>query len=115
MSKPKINKIVIEVAGKKLEFTPDEAKELKTILADLFGGEKVTYVDRWHGYWPWYQGYPYYGNTILCGTTNYATGKSNLGSSDLNNIQGTLTGTYSGQSWNGSLDGGTVTLMALQG
>ena len=113
MSKPKINKIVLEVGGKKLEFTPKEAKELKGILSDLFGGEKITYVDRWHGYWPWpwYQG-GYYSGGVLYNYCNTAATQSNLG-----NIQTTLTGGYSGNTWSGNLNSssGVATFTALQG
>jgi len=52
-----LKKITIEVGGKKLDFTPEEAKELKTILSDLFGGDKVIERvierNRWHWWGPY--------------------------------------------------------------
>jgi hypothetical protein len=71
--KTKITKIVLEVGGKKLEFTTDEAKELKSILTELFGGERTVYVDRWH--WPYYHAttpVPYHG-TVWCGSIQGTT------------------------------------------
>jgi hypothetical protein len=51
--KPTIKKIVFSVRGKTLELTKDEARELKDILSDLFGGNQTVYVDRWHPTYPW--------------------------------------------------------------
>ena len=53
----KLTKVVIEVGGKKLEFTPEEAKELKTILSDLFGGERIVERIIEKDYWHWWQPY----------------------------------------------------------
>ncbi len=73
--KPSIDKIVFNVRGKKLELSRDEAKELKDILADLFGEKEIQYVDRWHINYPWT--YPHWNYTLpnvpYCGT---ATGIS---------------------------------------
>jgi len=51
--KPSIKKIVFNVHGKTLELTSDEAKELKSILSDLFGEKEVQIVDRWYPQYPW--------------------------------------------------------------
>lgn len=104
--KTKISKIVIEVAGKKLEFTPDEAKELKGILADLFGGKEyhTVYVDRWHN-WPWYN-QPYYGS--LGGSSIHYCQQSAL-SGQQSALSG---GSYSGQNWQGSLQNNVATFSA---
>jgi len=40
----KIEKIVVEVGKKKVEFSLDEAKEMSKILADMFGEKETTYV-----------------------------------------------------------------------
>jgi hypothetical protein len=44
-----LEKIVLDLHGKKIELSIDEAKELKEILSDLFGEQKVIQVP-----------YPYY-------------------------------------------------------
>ncbi len=107
----KLAKIVIEVSGKKIEFTPEEAKELKMILADMFGGEKTVYVNNypnnWH--WPWY-----WSGTTWC----YNSGL--LGSGITGNVmdqvanQGSLQSyATSGTNWSASLNNGTVTISSL--
>jgi len=54
----KIEKIVLEIGGKKIELSPDEAKELKDALSDMFGqtvyipGSPI-YIERWPKYKPW--------------------------------------------------------------
>ena len=109
----KLAKIVIEVSGKKIEFTPEEAKELKMILADMFGGERTVYVNQYpnHGWnWPWY-----WSGKTWC--YNGSSLGSNLQGGTMNcqnqQAQGTLSGcSYSGQNWNASLIDNTVTLTA---
>jgi hypothetical protein len=101
--KTKITKLVLEVGGKKLEFTPEEAKELKGILSDLFGGDKTVYVDRWHGYWPHYTPTYYPATPFYCSSGN---------------IQGTISATgsastYAGTAWTGSMQGTTANFCAL--
>lgn len=66
--KTELKKLVIEIAGKKLELTPDEAKELKNILADLFGADKTTHVHHYNSGWNW----PYY-TTATTGIFNAGT------------------------------------------
>jgi hypothetical protein len=62
--KPSIKKIVFNVNGKTLELSTDEAKELKSILSDLFGEKETVYVDRWHHSYPW--SYPHWTYTSSC-------------------------------------------------
>ena len=60
-----IEKIVLEIGGKKIELTLEEAKSLMNILADAFGDKtKIMEIerDRWYPY-----RYPYWTIT-WCGT-----------------------------------------------
>lgn len=41
----KVEKVIITIAGKTLELTPDQAKELRDILADMFGTPKDSIED----------------------------------------------------------------------
>lgn len=91
--KTELKKITIEVGGKKMDFTPEEAKELKNILAELFGADKViertVHVNWWHRpYYTWNTSLPQYG-TFTGGT-----------------------GVSAGQAWSGSYNAGNVTLTA---
>lgn len=85
--KTELKKLVIEVGGKKLEFTPAEAKELKNILADLFGADKTTHVHHYdHNWW----NRPYY----YCSTGTLNTGGS-IGCTTSSNSNGSaVDGTY---------------------
>ncbi len=68
----KLQKVVIEVGGKKLEFTPEEAKELKAILSDLFGGERVVERIRERDYWHWWQPYIRYDTQPIFTTSTWS-------------------------------------------
>jgi hypothetical protein len=43
VSKVKINKIVIEIGNQKISLSPEEAKELREVLNDLYGYPKKEY------------------------------------------------------------------------
>jgi len=40
----KIDKIVLKIGKNVVELSPDEAKELKDMLNELYGGEQVKYI-----------------------------------------------------------------------
>ena len=63
-----IKKITIEVGGKKIDMTPDEAKEMKRILNDLFGDSYPIFIERYRDRWP----YPHWTYTTT-GTTGNLT------------------------------------------
>lgn len=64
----KIEKITLTIGRKTVELTVDEAKQLKGILAELFGADKVEYVTRdIHHYRDPYKIYPLWWGTT-CGT-----------------------------------------------
>ena len=48
----KIEKIVLKLGAKKIELSPEEAKELKSILEELFGKDKVQYVPQPYPVYP---------------------------------------------------------------
>lgn len=76
--KPSIKKIVFNVNGKTLELTSDEAKELKSILSDLFGEKEIQYVDRWHYNYPWnYPHWTYTAGGTLDGQSGTLSGMQN--------------------------------------
>lgn len=100
----KLQKVVIEVGGKKLEFSPEEAKELKAILSDLFGGKRVVERVIERDYWHWWRPYISYNNKPQWVTYAVGTGEPTSGYLSL-----------SGSSWSvstGASDG-TVYLAAL--
>lgn len=51
----KLKKIVIAIAGEELELTPAQAKELRDILLELYGGKAVEHhhYDHWQRWYPW--------------------------------------------------------------
>jgi len=53
----KIAKIVIDIAGEKLELSPKQAKELRDILCDMYGGSVVEHHH--HDSYPWRNPYIY--------------------------------------------------------
>jgi len=69
MKKAEISKIVIDVGGKKIELTKQQAEQMKEVLDELFG---VKVVERHHHhnypigipYWRWDKPY------IYCGTSD---------------------------------------------
>lgn len=73
-----LKKLVLEVGKKTIELTPTEARELKAILTDLFGGEKTVFVpqvikeivDR-RPYWydKWTLTAPNAGDIVYCSNT----------------------------------------------
>lgn len=52
----KIEKIVVDMHGSKLELTPNQAKELRDILCEMFGGKVVTERHD-HHHWPYQNWY----------------------------------------------------------
>ena len=40
----KIDKIILEVGGKKMALSPDEAKELKGMLNELYGEQETKFI-----------------------------------------------------------------------
>ena len=71
-----LKKIIIEVAGKRLEFTPEEAKELKSILSDLFGGERIVERIIEKDYWHWWRPYTTLYDYNSTNQTSVTTGTS---------------------------------------
>lgn len=69
-----IEKIVLEIGGKKIELTLEEARSLMSILVDTFGDKtKIVEVerDRWYSYpYPYQVPYYYYPCWTItwCGT-----------------------------------------------
>ena len=57
----KIDKIILDISGKKVELTEKQAKELKDVLSDMFGGKEyipvtapsVPYPTPWRYPEPW--------------------------------------------------------------
>jgi hypothetical protein len=43
-----ITKIVFKINEKEIEMSVEEAKELKCILSDMFGGDKIRVIERYH-------------------------------------------------------------------
>ena len=100
----KISKLCLEIGGKKIELTMKQAKELKDVLVDTFGGEDtIIYRDRWR--YP--NTYPIYPNTwyTTCGKETGAA----IGGNVMNAATDTLA-VYSGDSIQGALTGNQVTL-----
>ncbi len=54
--KPKISKIVLDIDGKKIELSVEQAKELKHILCDLTG--EPAPIERWYPSQPYQPLYP---------------------------------------------------------
>lgn len=67
-----IAKVTINLGDKTLELTPDEAKELKHILSELFGSERVVNVPQ--PYPVYVRPYPYGYWTVSSGTVTYGHG-----------------------------------------
>ena len=59
----KIDKIRLEINKKIIELSPEEAKELKRVLEDLFGKDKQMYIPP---YYPYRPHYPYW--SVTCPT-----------------------------------------------
>ena len=65
-----VKKIVLQVRGKEISLTVEEAKELKQILADMFGKEVIIH-ERTYPWLPWpYINIPY---TVWGVTTSTTT------------------------------------------
>ena len=95
----KISKLCLEIGGKKIELTMKQAKELKDVLNDTFGGEDtIIYRDRWH------QPYQYWQPNTWYASTN----------ADIPAIGGNTTDAtvFKGAEWNGAISGNQVTLTA---
>lgn len=69
-----LRKLVLKIGEKTIELSPDEAKELKTILADMFGGERTVWLDRWWPTWPLTNPYVTPHWTLTTGATPDGTG-----------------------------------------
>lgn len=84
----KIEKIVIEFNGKKIDLSIKDAKELQKVLDELFG-EKTTrisypvYIER-----PYYHKPYWYGDRVWCSTMAQTKG-TNRGTLMLSNCSGT--------------------------
>jgi hypothetical protein len=92
--KTELKKLVIEVAGKKLELSPAEAKELKSILADLFGADTATHVHYYDHHW-WNRTF-YYPTYCGSGISQSATITSGCWDGTVAANSGTYTLTASG-------------------
>ena len=78
-----VSRIVLKIKDKEISLTPEEAKDLKKVLSDILGEDKVTYVPtypyRWYPYTT-----PYWtitttggtGDTTWSGTTVYCSSNS---------------------------------------
>ena len=102
--KVKISKLVLEIGGKKIELSMKQAKELQEVLNDSFGDTEIVFRDRW--YRDWY-------------TQKYTATSPNVYLSQLHGAtctddrpQQTHTGEFQGASFNGNLNGNTMTLTA---
>lgn len=78
----KVVRITINVAGKEIDFTPDEAKELKRVLQNIYPDPvSIPYVIERDHWWtrpaePWRPFGPWWGKTTM-GNTGAAICLSN--------------------------------------
>lgn len=49
----RIDKIILDISGKKVELTEKQAKELKDVLADMFGGKEYVPYPTYPPTRPW--------------------------------------------------------------
>jgi len=78
----KVDRIVIKIGNKEISLDLDEAKELKEILADMFGGVKeIIREEHYHPYpYIWYEYKVHatptwtikYGDSLTTNTTTYS-------------------------------------------
>jgi len=71
--KIEVDKIVLDIRGKKVELSLDEAKELSELLKSLFPNplEKIVYVPSYPTYPIVYrQPYPHWKYTLTCDNTS---------------------------------------------
>ena len=65
--KAEIQKIVLDLGGKEINLSPEQAKKLHGLLDEMYGHQSVSYpvyIDRWHDWhWNWPQT-QWYGTTI---------------------------------------------------
>ena len=95
----KISKLCLEIGGKKIELTMKQAKELKDVLNDTFGGEDtIVYRDRWHQPYQYWQPNTWYSTT---GTNLVASGDITTDTAIMNCDE-----------WKGAISGNQVTLTA---
>jgi hypothetical protein len=77
-----IKKIVLKIGDKEISLSPQEAKELKSVLNELFG-DPITVREVHHLDWklPYIPASPYFGpmwqvglndNVVTCSTTDYS-------------------------------------------
>lgn len=81
--KVELKELVLKFGNKEIALTPDEAKQLKEILGELFGEEKTVinvpsypiYIERWYEPRVWrYETLPYTSPTITwCSTFENGT------------------------------------------
>ena len=72
MSEDRVKKLVLDVGGKEITLTVEQAKSLFQALDELFG-EKIRYVDKWHyDYLPLPTKYPWRHHDIWCNTSGTA-------------------------------------------
>jgi hypothetical protein len=63
----KVEKIVIKISGKEVEYSLEEAKKLQELLNNLLGNKETIYIP----YYPYSQPYPYtYPTWTVIGTSN---------------------------------------------
>lgn len=61
-----IQKVVLNICGKTIELSVEEARDLKNVLNNLFGSPyTTTYVPTWYSTYPTYSTY-----TITCGSSD---------------------------------------------
>jgi hypothetical protein len=63
-NKIEVHKIEIKIGDKTISLKPEQAKELKKILNEMFEEQKVVHHHHDH-YRYWWHNYPYYGGTEL--------------------------------------------------
>lgn len=74
----RISKLILEINGKRIELTEEEAKSLKDKLNELFEGKDVIYipyeVEKEHTYInPYVHPYPYWTSVYTTTTTDCTT------------------------------------------
>jgi len=74
MKAVELKKLVLKIGEKTIELSPEEAKELKTILAEMFGADRTVYVDRWWPSFPHYEPYVLPHWTLTTGGTTEVAG-----------------------------------------
>jgi diketogulonate reductase-like aldo/keto reductase len=80
--KIEVHKIDIKIGDKVISLKPEQVKELKKILNEMFEESKVVhdyhYVDRYLWHWPYYNPYQHWTTTCDSGTGSYLSSTGNV-------------------------------------